>query len=160
MDDSLPVRGVEGLGDLRAILQHLRQRQRATGQRVGQRFAVDQLHHQVVAALLLADVEQRADVGMAQRGDRLRLAPEAGEQRGVGGEVGRQHLDRHLAVEARVPGAVDLAHSAGADRRGDLVRTEPGAGIKCHGTVEGTRGRGHCVGTWTSSMDAGRPFGG
>ena len=68
---------VERVGDLNGVLQHLVQRQRALLQPVRQRFAFQVLHHQVVDSVLLADVVQRADVGMIQAGDGARFALEA-----------------------------------------------------------------------------------
>ena len=47
-------------------------------------------------------------------------------------ELLRQHLDRHRPVEPRVPRPVDLAHPALADRREDLVGSEPPAGGERH----------------------------
>ena len=41
---------------------------------------------------------------------------------------GRQDLDRDLAAQARVAGAVDLAHAARAEGGEDLVGPEAGAG--------------------------------
>ena len=38
-----------------------------------------------------------------------------------------QELQRHVATEPRVAGAVDLAHAAGAQQAGDLVGAEAGA---------------------------------
>ena len=43
-----------------------------------------------------------------------------------------QNLDRHVTIERRVARAKDLAHSAFADCRGDLVGSETGAGSHCH----------------------------
>ena len=77
MDDALLVRGGEGVGDLRPELHHLVERQRALLQAIRERFALEQLHHQEVRVALVPDVEQRADVGVVERGDRLRLALEA-----------------------------------------------------------------------------------
>ena len=62
------------------------------------------------------DVEQRADVGVVEGRDRLRLALEALAAGLVLCEAGRQDLDRDAAVEARVAPAPDLAHPTGADR--------------------------------------------
>ena len=56
----------------------------------------------------------------------LRLALEALAQLLVGGQVLRQDLDGDGPLEARVPRPVDLAHPARAERREDLVGTEPG----------------------------------
>ena len=41
---------------------------------------------------------------------------------GVPGDLGGQHLDRHVAAELAVPGPIHLAHAAGAERLEDLVR--------------------------------------
>jgi hypothetical protein len=108
--------------------EHLGHGQRALLQAARQRLAVDELHHQVVDAVLATDVVQRADVGMTQLRDGARLAVEAGAGLGRLGQVRRQHLHGHIAAQARVAGAVDLAHAAGAERGDDLVRTEHGAG--------------------------------
>jgi hypothetical protein len=59
-----------------------------------------------------------------QRRHRPRLAREALERLGVGGELLRQDLDRHLAAEAGVARPPDLAHAAGAERADDLVAAE------------------------------------
>ncbi len=53
-----------------------------------------------------------------------RLAREAGAALGIGGEVGRQDLDRHVATELAVARAIDLAHAAGAERSDDRVGAE------------------------------------
>ncbi len=44
----------------------------------------------------------------------------------------RQHLQRHIPVEGRVTGTVDLAHAALADLGGDSVVAEGGAGFESH----------------------------
>ena len=54
VDDALRVRGCEGLGDLGGVAQRLLQGQRTSLQRVGQRFAIDQLHHQIVGPNVVA----------------------------------------------------------------------------------------------------------
>src|SRR6185369_6560858 len=91
-----------------------------TGDAVGERLAFEQFHDQVV----VADVVERADVGMVQRGDGLGLALEARAQVGAMRELRRKDFDRYAAVEARVTCAIDLAHSARPERRNDLVWTE------------------------------------
>jgi hypothetical protein len=55
--------------------------------------------------------EDAGDAGVIQRGERLGLAPEAGEPIGIGGECLRQDLEGDVAVEARVAGFIDLAHA-------------------------------------------------
>jgi hypothetical protein len=119
--DPAPVRGVERLRDLRSDLEHLFERQRPAQQTRGQRLALQQLQHEVVRLALAADVEERADVRVAQRRDRLRLALEPRAPLLVLGELARQHLDRHAPIEPRVFGAPHLAHAAGTDRSDELV---------------------------------------
>ena len=77
MDDALLVRGVEGVGDLCPELHDLVEWKRASQQAIRERFPLEELHHQVVGVTLVPDVEERADVGMVERGDRPRLALEA-----------------------------------------------------------------------------------
>jgi hypothetical protein len=72
-----------------------------------------------------ADVEDGEQVGVAERARRAGLLLEALQALGIGGEGGRQDLDRHVAPQPRVVGAVHLAHPAGTQRRHDLVRADP-----------------------------------
>ena len=65
---------------------------------------------------------------MRQRGDGLGFALEARQPVGVIRKRGRQDLDCDIAIEARVPRPVDLAHAAGADGGEDFVRAETSAG--------------------------------
>ena len=78
---------------------------------------------------------------MRERRDSLGFALEAGERRGVGGEVVGQHLDRHVPTQARVAGAVDLAHSTCPEQGEDLVGAEPAAGPQRHGCSQAIAGR-------------------
>ena len=74
----------------------------------------------------------RGDVRMIQGGEHFRFALEARQPIGVGGERGRQDLDRDLALELRVGRPIHLAHAAFADRRGDVVDAEARAGSQGH----------------------------
>ena len=69
---------------------------------------------------------------MRQERDGPRFALEPHECVGTLGDGGRQHFDRDVAAEARVLGAVHLAHPAGAERRNDLVRTKMTTGRERH----------------------------
>ena len=142
MCDALPVRLVEGFGDLDGVAQHLRGGQRTLLEPLGQRVAFQVLHYQEVDRLpalsgvegagacrrLLANVVQRADMWVVQAGDGSRLACEPPLQIGVRGDMLGQHLDRDSAVEAGVTGLVDLAHAARTERGLNLVRPQGGAG--------------------------------
>ena len=98
----------------------------------GERLALEELHDEIVGPVLVPDVVECADVRVLERGDRLGLALEAGLQLGIG--VG-QDLDRDGPIEAGVVRAVDLAESAGADQRHDLVGPEPESGAERHGVI-------------------------
>ena len=106
----------------RALLQPLRQR-----------FSLQILHHEVVNAVLLSNVMERADVRMIQTGDRSGLPFESLLEIGVVGQMGRQNLDGHGAVEAGVLGFINFTHPTGSDERENLVGSEFAAGGEGHG---------------------------
>ena len=107
------------------------QRQTRRGARpLAQRLALEQLDDDVGQRRRLAEVVNGEDVRMRERGDCLRLALEAREAFGVRDKSSGQHLDRDVAIELRVAGAIHLAHAAGAERRQDFVGPEPGAGVR------------------------------
>ena len=60
---------------------------------------------------------------MIQRRDGARFAAEAFGAIGFCFKPRTENLDRDFAAESRIAGAVDLAHSARADSRQDLVRS-------------------------------------
>ena len=80
------------------------------------------------------DAVDRGDVRMIQRREQARLALEAREPLGIGGERRRQDLDRDVAAEPGVARAVDLAHAARAERCHHLVDAEPRTGGERQGT--------------------------
>jgi hypothetical protein len=105
---------------------------RAPLQELGEILAVDELEHERPDTVRLLEAIDRCDVRMMQRGQKLRFAAESGEPRRVRGERARQHLDRDVAVELRVPRAVDLAHSTLAEGSEDLVGAEAGTHRQSH----------------------------
>ena len=139
VDDALLVRGLERLGDLPGDGQRLVERQRAARERADEILALDELHDQRAHAVRLFEAVDRGDVRMMQLGEQLRFALEAGEALRVGGEGDREDLDRHLAPELGVGGAIDLAHAAFAQLGADLVGTEAGAGGGAHGAPAASR---------------------
>ena len=134
VDDAGAMRLVERRRDLDRDLQRLVERQRALRQPVGQRLAFEVLHDEKRRALLLADVVERADVRMRELAIGAAFAVEPFAELRVGGQRVGEDLDRDGAVEARVARLVHLAHAARADRGGDLVGAEAGAGWR--GAVE------------------------
>ena len=69
---------------------------------------------------------------VVQRGNGAGLPLEPLLQRGVSGNMLRQHFDGDGALQAGVAGFVDLAHAPGAQEGFDLIRTERGAGGERH----------------------------
>jgi hypothetical protein len=79
-----------------------------------------------VDAVLVADVVQRADVGMRQPGDGAAPSPlEALAELRSGARSGGRTLIGDGAIEPRIARAIHLAHAACAKRRLNLVRAEP-----------------------------------
>ena len=129
MDDAVPVRLVEGAGDLDGGPQGVGKRQRALREPRGQRFALEVLHDEEldfvttrplgrrrVGDAKAPDVIQRADVGVGELRDALGFPIEAVAELRVRGEKRGQDFDGDVASEAGVAGFVDLAHSARAER--------------------------------------------
>src|SRR2546422_11257866 len=73
------------------------------------------------------DVVDDEDVGMVERGQSSRFLLEPTQTVGIGGVRGGQHLDRDLAAEPGIAGAIDLPHAAGTEGCQNLVRAETGA---------------------------------
>ncbi len=85
---------------------------------------------------------------MIQRREQLRFALEAGQPIGIAGEEVGQDLERDVAPEPRVAGAIDLSHAAGAERGDDLIGAQFRAGSQGHALAlilqvqRGSRGSG------------------
>jgi hypothetical protein len=120
MDDPPPMGVVERVRDLDGIPKRLIERQRPPQQTLGERLALEVLHHQEVDAAGAADVVDGTDVRMAERSERPGLALEPGPERGVARHVLGQHLHGHGPVQARVRGTVHLTHPALAELPGSL----------------------------------------
>ena len=85
------------LRDLERVVHRLLLRQRPRVEPAAQRLALEQLRDGVGDAVVRAEVVDREDVRMGQRGDRLGLALEARERVGVGG----QRAGRTLTATSR-----------------------------------------------------------
>ena len=81
-------------------------------EQLAQALAVDELHDDGLAALVLEDVVDGDDVGVGQAGDGDGLAAEALGDDGVGGEARLEPLQGDLAVERDVGGEPHLGHAA------------------------------------------------
>src|SRR5207237_10632217 len=93
-----------------------------------QRSALDELHDDEPMSIRFANLVNRHDVRMVERGRGARFALESRASIGIGGERLRQNLDRDVASELPVSRAIPVAHSTGADERSDLVGSKTLAG--------------------------------
>jgi hypothetical protein len=116
------------------VLRPVRRRQVGRAFRVPQPFQLgenfvepkprNELHHIEVQALMLADPENRHDVGVVQPRRRPRLALEAAQLPGVEQGVGRQHLEGDVPAQRDQFSLVDDPHAPAADLAQDLVIPE------------------------------------
>ncbi len=128
MDDAARVRGGEAVGDRGADLHRVAPRHRALLDPRAQRLALEQLHDGDRQAVDDRQLVNRQDARVRERGHRSRLGLEPAPHLGVGRDVRGHHLDRHVAIEPRVAGPIDLAHAARTDGLDDLVLREARAG--------------------------------
>ena len=77
----------------------------------------------------------RDDVGMVELGKDLRLATKACQPLVIVCHFGGKHLERYIAAELRVGGAIHFTHAACAQRRLDFIRTDFGSGDEGHKAV-------------------------
>ncbi len=136
MHDPAHVRGVERLADLRAHARGLARGQ-GTGLADDRRevLALDQLHHDVRPGVVLAEVVNGDDVGVAQRRGRPGLVTEPGQEVGVAPELGAQQLDGNVALELRVARAIDAGHAALSEKLQQTVSPAEDAPDLGHGLV-------------------------
>ena len=122
MDDPARLRVREPGQD---ALQHARDlRQLEVADERAQRAALDVLHRDVRRPLVLEEVVDGDDVGVAQRAGDARLAHEALGEGRVCGVKRRQLLQRDDAVEVGLTREIDDGHPAAADLTDDVVSPE------------------------------------
>ena len=129
MDDAPLVSGFERLRNLNRNGKRLRDGDGALRQSVGQCRAVDELHDERGHIAGFLQTVNRRDVRMVERGQDPRFAPKSSQPLGVAGYGLEQKLDRDVAIERAIAGAVDLAHSAFAKLLQDAIRAEVIAGL-------------------------------
>jgi hypothetical protein len=134
MNDSLPMRLVQGIRDLDAVAQRLLERQRAFDQSIRQRLALQVLHDEVLGLAFPSHVIERAYVRVRELRDGFCLPLEALSHL-RGREMLRQDLDRHGPVQTRISCLVHFAHPARTDWGKDLVGPEASADSEGHQVV-------------------------
>ena len=98
----------EPVGHLSGNREQLAQRKRTGIEQLPQRLSIHQLHDDERGGIALPDLVDGHDIGMVQGGGQTRLRLKALQASRVRRQLGRQDLDRHLALKPRVPGPVDL----------------------------------------------------
>ncbi len=132
MDDPFPVGSREAQRHLYRVIDRLAERQSTPGHPFGQCLSLEQLRHEVRSAIMGADIVDGEDVGVIEHPGGARLLLEVSQAVLVRREGGGEHLDRHVPAEPRVPGAIDFAHPAGAQKCADLVRAQASARRQRH----------------------------
>src|SRR5260221_9300503 len=125
MTDAVVVRVSQRLGDLLANFADAVERHPlAFSNRIGQRLAADELHHQKRQAFMLADVEYRDNSRMCQSSRRTRLPVESLAKIAslLAGEHERDDcLQRDDAIHGRILRAIHGSHRAVAQLFQDFV---------------------------------------
>jgi hypothetical protein len=95
--DAALMRRTNGVRKRDRDLQQAVERHAIVRHELGYGLPVHQLHRQKHDTFVFFHRVDGDDVGVVERGDGARLAFEAAAALGVGGERGREHLERHLA---------------------------------------------------------------
>src|SRR4051794_4565749 len=131
MDEAEPVRGVQRTAHLGRQARDLdRLQPPAHGQRPGEVDALDEAHREIEPAVRVAGVIDRDHMRVVDRRSRLALALEALAELGIGRDLGADHLERDLAPEGEVHGAVHESHAATSQDGTDDVTGERGAWLQ------------------------------
>ncbi len=134
--DSFFVGGSESLRDAQCVLDGAPHWQRAGLELFPQRHALEKLADQKRCTVVRPDVVDGQNVGVVQRGNGARFLFETAQPVCVPRQRLGQHLDRDLASEASITGAIHLSHAARAQRRLNLIRSKFRTSGKGHGCAQ------------------------
>ena len=130
--DGVPVHVAERIRHLRADVGDLSLLHRTACEAVGERAPLDVLHDHVAAGDALVhedagvvDADEAGVVEPAEQPDLALAALQVGDRVVVGAE----HLDRDVAAELGVTGAVDVGHAAGAEVLAEVVALSRCSGV-------------------------------
>jgi hypothetical protein len=130
--DPLTVRRGEAGGDLDRDGDRASRRKRPGSEPASDRLTLEQLRDDIERAVVGADVVDGENVRVAQRADGLRLLLQPPDQIRVVRTRGGHDLDRHVTLQAIVPGSIHVAHPTRTQRADDLVWTQTRAGTQRH----------------------------
>ena len=131
VDDPLVVSSGKAVSDLERVVEGLADGKRSALEAGPQGVAFEQLRDDVGCTVVGADVVDGEDVRVVQGAGGAGLLLEAAELLAIGDPL-EENLDRDLALQAGVTGAVDLTHRPRAEQPHDLVRAESRAGLERH----------------------------
>ena len=112
VNDAAPVRGVERIGDLAREVEHAMAANRSVFDQLPDGAPFEPLHRDERLALVLAELVDRADVRVLQRGGQTRLALEPRQPLRRRAGLVAQHLDRDFAAEPEILRSIHHAHAA------------------------------------------------
>ena len=130
MDDVLGMGGVEGVGDLRGERNELVELNGAAVDAMLEGLALEQLHGDEGATVVLVNIVNGADVRVIQSRGGAGFALKTLERLSVGSESVGEEFERDAAAEAGVLGFVDDAHAATAEFAEDAIVRD---GLADHG---------------------------
>ena len=122
----------DGVGEGNGDREKLVYGKAALWNRERERAALDHFHGQEQDSVTFLDRIDRDDVGVVQGCSGAGFLLEPAKSLGIVGKCRRQHLDGDVAAEARITGAVHLAHPAGAEQGDDFIGAKVGAGRERH----------------------------
>ncbi len=112
VNDVLGMGGVERVGDVSGEREEGVELQGHVCQYVFERLAVEEFHGDERMALVFANLINRADVGMVERGSGAGLAAKALERQKITRDIVGKEFEGDEAAELHVFGFVDDAHPA------------------------------------------------
>ncbi len=121
MNNSLGMRGVQGIGNLHGQRKQRLDFQRPPADPVLERRAFQIFHGDKGFSILLADIVNRADVGMVQGGSSLRFALETAQCQRIARNFIGKKFENDEAVQPSIFGLIDHPHAAAAKFLDDAV---------------------------------------
>ena len=142
------MRGRQPIRDRDPDLRHFAPRQPDLLDPAPQGFPFEQLHGRKMNFLLAPEIVNRQDVGMRERGYRLRFAHEARQSDRILGHSLGKNLDGDDPVQPGVSRAVDFAHAARAEGGENFVRAKTSAIRERHAAKSGGDSRSFSLTTF------------
>ena len=102
MDDAALVRAVERVGHLNSEIDDIVGLERRAREAIAQGLPLQQLHHDEGLAFVLADIVNRADVGVIEAGRGPRFADQPLDRLAIPGQLFRNELEGDRAAKADV----------------------------------------------------------